>query len=86
MDCECSYYSPGFLKAGGCIVTKAPPKNYKCKCEYTFLWTCTGTPWKCENKVDYRDLNKEYCTGCKDNIKCCIGKAFGGDCSGYWYL
>ena len=87
MDCDCKYYSPGIFKEGGCYISVAPPKGYKCKCEYSFLWSCTGTPWSCKNGFDYNDRKKEYCNGCKAR-QCCFGgtydgKPYGGDCKGY---
>ena len=66
--CECKY-SPG-----GCRIQTAPPKGYKCKCEYIFLWTCWGFGQDC--------VKGEQCPPayCKSHWCCQLG---GGDCKGY---
>jgi len=65
--CECKY-SPG-----GCRIQTAPPKGYKCKCEYIFLWTCWGFGQDC--------VKGEQCPPayCKSHWCCQLG---GGDCKG----
>ena len=73
-SCDCKYYTKSIFHSGGCYISVAPPKGYKCKCTYGHFWKCHGDNYKC---APYSWATHE-CKGCKDK-ECCLG-----DCDGYW--
>jgi hypothetical protein len=68
-DCDCDYH------AGGCSISKVPPPNWACRCEYEGAWTCSGT-------LDYcADDDAEKCKAPDSSIETCAQG--GGECGGY---
>merc|ERR1712096_185704 len=73
--CDCDYKGKGFLKASGCVISKAAPRYTACKCHYEGAWTCSGEVVRC--KLDSRSQCKNPD---KSEASCQLG---GGDCDGY---
>merc|ERR1712156_126724 len=66
-DCDCDYFP------GGCrIVAPVKMANRACRCQYSFLWTCTGLSVPCRNS------NSNFCKTPGTSLEHC--RQGGGDC------
>merc|ERR1711973_960115 len=66
-DCDCDYH------LGGCAISQAPPKGWKCVCVFDIVWHCHGWAEQCNE-------NEECPADCFSQECCQRG---GGDCGGY---
>ncbi len=72
--CDCSYKSKAWYGGGGCIITKAAPKDRACMCSYA-AWSCSGKVIRCKYEAS------RHCNQPDTSKKSCeLGR---GDCGGY---
>ena len=69
--CDCKYHGQtGVGDIGGCKISIAPPKGYKCECIYKLFWTCGGQLKRWISENDYG------CRGCA-GVEGCTGDYYG---------
>jgi hypothetical protein len=68
-SCDCDYHP------GGCSISKAPPANTACQCNYKGAWTCGGSIVTC------LDFDSPFCKQPDTSATSCAQG--GGDCDGY---